>query len=244
MLPTPPDRPEDLIPFITAAGETPNVDAKGPMTWDGGEASASLAKDVMAFANCRDGGVIVIGKSENPKGTFILEGVAKEQAASFETTNVATWINNRCQPPVHVTCNQVELNGKLFLVLRVREFDDVPVICTKDYGDAKKMSLRAGTLYVRTANVESAPLQTIEQLRSLIGLATLKKGDQLLKMFQAMLQGQPLLPPCLLVYPTTKNLLPSMPCSVLKLANPLRQEVGSVFSILNVTWQIVGQMTS
>ena len=58
----PPYTPDELIRLIEAAGESANIDAKGPMEWDGAEASAGLTKDILAFANCRDGGVIVIDK--------------------------------------------------------------------------------------------------------------------------------------------------------------------------------------
>ena len=60
------------------------------MGWDGGEASAGLTKDILALANCRDGGVIVVGKSEPQPGKFVLAGLSEPQAASFETTKVAT----------------------------------------------------------------------------------------------------------------------------------------------------------
>src|SRR5262245_44325186 len=89
--------PPELSRFIEAAGESGNIDAKGPLSWDGGEASAGLTKDILAFANSRDGGVIVIGKDE-AAGKFVLTGLTTDQAESFETTKVATWVNNRCAP--------------------------------------------------------------------------------------------------------------------------------------------------
>ncbi len=46
---------DELIRFIDAAGESPNIDAKAQMEWDGGEASASLTKDIIALANSQDG---------------------------------------------------------------------------------------------------------------------------------------------------------------------------------------------
>ncbi len=52
---------EELIRFIEAAGENANIDAKGPMEWDGGEASAGLTNDILGLANSRDGRVIVVG---------------------------------------------------------------------------------------------------------------------------------------------------------------------------------------
>ena len=188
----------ELIRFIEAAGESANIDAKGPMEWEGGEASAGLTKDILALANCRDGGVIVVGKQESQPGKFVLVGLSEPQAASFETTKVATWVNNHCSPSVNFVCYRQEHQTRTFIVIAVSEFHDVPVICTKQYevssaGKSPKVLLRKGTVYVRTANAESAPLSAVEEMRQLIGLATTKRADQMLAMFQAMLKGRPLL---------------------------------------------------
>lgn len=195
-MPADPFSSEALTRFIEAAGESANIDAKGPMEWDGGEASAGLTKDILALANCRDGGVIVIGKEEPEHGKFVLSGLTEPQASSFDTTKVATWVNNHCSPPVSLVCHRQEYQGRLFVVVAVTEFHDVPVICTKQYelpGKPAKVLLRKGAVYVRTANAESAPLSTVEEMRGLIGLASTKRADQMLAMFQAMLKGRPLL---------------------------------------------------
>jgi len=187
---------DELIRLIEAAGESANIDAKAAMAWDGAETSASLTKDIISFANSRDGGVIVLGKDEVAAGKFSLSGLTPAQADSFETTRVASWVNAHCDPPVTLVCYRVQHNTKEFIVLAVAEFDDVPVICSKQFelqGKPQRVLLRKGTLYVRTVNAESAPLSTIEELRTLIGLATTKRADQLLSMFQAMMKGRPLL---------------------------------------------------
>src|SRR6266851_3724547 len=109
----------ELIRFIEAAGESANIDAKGPMEWDGGEASAGLTKDILALANSRDGGVIVIGKEETQPGKFVLAGLADPQAASFETTKVATWVNNHCSPSVNLVCYRQDHQTRPFILIAV-----------------------------------------------------------------------------------------------------------------------------
>ena len=188
----------ELVRYIEAAGECANIDAKGPVEWDGGEISAGLTKDILALANCRDGGVIVVGKSEPQTGKFRLDGLSAEQANSFDTTKVANWVNNHCAPHVHLICYRHEHDGKQFIVIAVSEFHDVPVICTKQFehpstGKSNKVILRKGTVYIRTAKAESAPLSSVEEVRELVGLATTKRADQMLAMFQSMTKGQPLL---------------------------------------------------
>ena len=187
---------ENLIHWVRSTGESEFVDAKGPMIWDGKEASASLAKDIVSFANSRDGGVIVIGKSEIEGGTYSYDGVTDEQAESFDTTRVMQWINARFAPPISAVCHCVECDGGRFIVIVVREFSDVPSICTRDYalpGDARKPLLRAGSIYVRSQNAASKPLSSVDELRALVGLATRKRADDLMSHIQAMLKGRSLM---------------------------------------------------
>ena len=187
----------ELDRFILETGESDKIDAKGPMTWDNGPESAGLAKDIAAFANSKDGGVIVIGKSEGGSGNFVLDGVSAEQAATFETTKVATWVNNRFSPPIGVVCHSHEYQGQKFVIIIINEFPDVPHLCVKSFQDPtnpRKHLLRERTIYVRTVNAESAPLGSVDELRALIGLATAKRGKELLTVFNSMLAGSPLLP--------------------------------------------------
>lgn len=186
---------EQLARWIRTSGESEFVDAKGPMTWDKADASASLAKDIASFANSRDGGVIVIGKSEAGDGSFSYDGLSPDQAASFDTTKVGQWVNSRFAPPVHLACHQAELDGKKFVVIIVQEFDDVPSLCVKSFQETcnpRNHLLREGTVYVRNQNAESKPIKTVDELRAVIGLATRKKGDEIIAHFHAMLKGRSL----------------------------------------------------
>ena len=109
--------------------------------------SAKFAKDIAAFANSRDGGVIVVGKEEPSPGQFVLKGLTPQQADSFDSTKVAAWINNRFSPPIRLVCHRQEHDGRAFIVITVAEFDDVPVMCIKSYQDpqnAKTILLRSG----------------------------------------------------------------------------------------------------
>lgn len=186
---------EELVRWVQTSGETDFVDAKGPITWDGGDASASLAKDIASFANSRDGGVIVIGKSEATDGSFSYDGLSPDQAGSFDTTKIGQWVNSRFAPPIRLACHQVEVDGKVFVVIVIQEFDDVPSLCIKSFqetGNPKNHLLRDGMIYVRNQNAESKPIKTVDELRAVIGLATRKKGDELIAHFQAMLKGRSL----------------------------------------------------
>src|SRR5262249_15946451 len=101
----------------------------------------------------------------------------------------------RFAPPVRMACHQAELNGKKFVVIIVQEFDDVPSLCVKSFQETtnpKNHLLREGTIYVRNQNAESKPIKTVDELRAVIGLATDKKGEEVIGQFHAMLKGQSL----------------------------------------------------
>ena len=183
----------DLVRYVIAAGETPGVEAKRPTTWDNSDESAKLTKDIFACANTADGGVIVVGRSEVASGKFELTGLSAGQAASFETTKVAKWVNAHCSPPVRLACARVSYESKEFIVIEVRPFDDIPVFCTKSYQSQSGKPLLSIGVYVRTANTESAPLQNAEEWRRLIGLATRRRANEFAAIVRALTQGQPLL---------------------------------------------------
>jgi len=183
---------DELSRIVLHVGENDYTDAKSSLSWEDRTEAARLAKDIAAFANSRDGGFLVIGKTETQSGSFEITGLSEKEASSFETTKVANWLNNRFSPPIRQTCYQVEHDGKTLVVIRVNEFSDIPVICTKRFDnpqDSKKPLLEKGRVYVRGANAESKSLQEESELRELIGLATKKQGDVLLERFNAMLKG-------------------------------------------------------
>ncbi len=186
--------------YVRETGESSNIDAKGPVKWDGHTHAAGLAKDIAAFANSKDGGVIVIGKEENDTNDFSLVGVSEDEAKSFDTTVVANWVNRYFSPPINLVCHSHMYDGRRFIIITVDEFADIPHLCIRSFenpdkaGKTDRFLLREGTIYVRTANAASAPIRCVEELRSLIGIATVKRGQELLAMFSSAMKGNPLLP--------------------------------------------------
>ncbi len=180
----------DLVNYIVAAGENGAVDAKAPMKWEDVQVKASLAHDIAAFANSEGGGAIVIGKSQLEDNTFELTGLNADESASFDTANVANWVNSRFEPPIDFTCYSVVHEKKTFVVIKAREFAEIPSICTKECTVEKKRLLECGALYVRTNSGSSTKLQTRDQLVALIARAVVKKQDQLREIFDRVLSGR------------------------------------------------------
>lgn len=184
---------DDLEYFVTRAGEDEDFDAKGCIMWDNGAESAKLAKDIVAFANSRGGGAIVIGLSEVETGKFVLGGLTPDQARSFDTTKVSNWINGRFSPAPKLVCYQYESMNGLAVVIHIGEFDDIPIMCNKDYhGHANSMLLRAGDIYVRNVGASSSPLRNADQLRALINMATRKRREEFAIVLEGVLSGRSL----------------------------------------------------
>ena len=88
----------------------------------------------------------------------------------------------------------MEHDGKTFIVIRINEFDDVPVICTKrcdDPANAKKPLLeRRVHLHPREKCRVEAAANTRMSFGRLIGTATKKRRDDIIQHLDAMLKGQ------------------------------------------------------
>ena len=102
----------------------------------------------MGMANIRDGGTIIIGvrkKNDN----YILEGIRKEHRATYDSDNIQAWVNTYADPYVRLGLHDVEFEGKQFLAIVIHEFDEIPVVCKRNYGS----SLHQGKIYNRSHRI-------------------------------------------------------------------------------------------
>lgn len=163
------------------ASEGGNLDFKSTMHFGPTKSEkAKILKSIMAFANTRDGGHILIGAREDG-GRFVLENINEDQANSFDPTEIGTFSKNYCSPLPSVSRTILEHDGKTLLMLKIAEFGTEPIVCLKSCHDSdNKLIIRAGGIYVRTTDARSVEIESGEQMRSLLNLAVLKRGDQLL----------------------------------------------------------------
>ena len=162
----------DLQFYILHGKEERYLEYKRAMIWKGNNTTkVKVAKAMMAMANLRNGGVIVIGMQEISRGVWEPEGMTPEQMSSFTQDDVAQWVNDYATPAVQFSINPLTLNGNQFVVIQVQEFDTAPVVCRKQKA-AGGENLNAGAIYYRShRKIESAPISSDEDSRELIGLA-------------------------------------------------------------------------
>ncbi len=138
-----------------------------------------VVRGLMGMANRRDGGRLVIGIREEA-GSFEMLGVTPEQAESWRYEHVADALAPLADPPVAFDIELHEHQGRQYLLIEVNEFEDVPVICRKDFPRSLKMGerpiLRNGAVYVRPRRKpETSEVATHVDMRELLDLATEKR---------------------------------------------------------------------
>lgn len=157
--------------MIEGGGETPNVDFKCSCPWD----VRSFAKDVLALSNVVDGGRLVIGVAERPKGMFIPEGVTTEHKKTYQIDVMKDQLAKYADPFVELAVNFVNdpEDGKDYVIVRVEPFKEVPIICKRSDPSA---GLVEGGIYYRNRNrkVESALVSNSYDMRDIVERSMLK----------------------------------------------------------------------
>jgi predicted HTH transcriptional regulator len=150
---------EELEALLSGAEETDTLEFKGAVAWD----KHLFVKDLLAMANVIDGGRVVVGV-EN--GTCARLGISEEQVRTFKIEDMRDQIAPYADPRVVFRSEvAVDVEGRQFVVIDVRPFEDVPVICKRDGPD-----IRAGVIYFRsrTRRPESAPIGNSLDMRDLV----------------------------------------------------------------------------
>lgn len=174
--------------LVDARSETRNLDYKGPMSFGPGRAEkAEILKDILAMSNTRDGGSILVGISEADNGTFTVEGISSQQAKSFDITKIGDFARDISSAQPNLTSSPIEIDGKLLLLISVREFEEVPLVCIKTMHSVDgKIVLRAGGIYIRTVSAKSVEIGSAEDMQLLIDTAIQKRGDGLIRQIQRL----------------------------------------------------------
>ncbi|WP_285039897.1 ATP-binding protein [Plantibacter sp. lyk4-40-MEA-4] len=162
---------DELTALIESGYEARAVEFKGPGSTSDSEFLAKVSRAAIALANQRDGGHVIIGFDEiDPQRC----GLSDERLAEWlDYDSVVDKINRYADPPLRIERALRKLaDGKPVVVLEIAEFDDIPVLCARDYGK----TLVRGTLYTRSMRKpESTNTHTQNELRGVLDLATQKQ---------------------------------------------------------------------
>lgn len=157
--------------------ESQSVDFKESAPWEA--LQFKIIRTAMAMANLRDGGVIVIGVGERGE-QWELTGISNEHVATYDVDDVADAINKYASPSVIATIVITAHNDHRYLVIRVPEFVETPIVCRRA-GDAKS-GLKPGVVYVRPpGKAQTTEVTTAEQMHDLLELAAEKRARRILE---------------------------------------------------------------
>lgn len=155
--------------FVARGNELRGVEFKGAGARTDKAFLAKVVRAALAMSNRRDGGAIIIGIADGPPPS--IQGLAAEQVRGWSYDGLSASFAEYAEPNIQFDIEQVLVGDKVVLAIDVHEFDQIPVICKKDYPNA----LRGGAVYVRSHRMpESVEVPGYLEMRDLLDLATEK----------------------------------------------------------------------
>lgn len=158
----------ELFQYIYHGSEERNLEYKKSMSWNNAPTKAKVVKSCIAMSNIPDGGVIVFGVDEMSHGNFQANGMDPEYAKSFNQDDIQDYVNGFADPYVELKVDRVVDKGKEFVVIQIREFAEMPIVCKKPGEEG----LQRGGVYTRPRRKhETALVSSQTEMRELLDLA-------------------------------------------------------------------------
>lgn len=162
----------ELEQWLDGGEETQTFDVKAAGPWD----VRLMVKHILAMANVRDGGTILVGVEDK---TFVRQGLSEADRASYELDTMRDQLSKYADPHVEVGVSfPRDRDGRVYAAIRVQSFREIPVICR--VAD-EKAGVRAGVVYYRNSNrrPESAPVSNSYDMRDIITMAAMRTRARL-----------------------------------------------------------------
>lgn len=162
---------EEFAAILALDYEPPGIEFKSPGLASDKHLFAKVARAVLGMANRRDGGRVIIGVDCSP-GVVSRIGLIESQIQTWNYDHVASKLAEYAEPSISFELEEKENAGNRYVILEVKEFEDVPILCNKDYPNV----LRKGACYVRSRRKpETTEIPTQEDMRDLLDLAMEKR---------------------------------------------------------------------
>lgn len=134
----------ELREAIAFGKEQRGKEFKGPGKRTDKAFQVKIIRAVLGMVNKPGGGVVVIGVDDDGS-TLHPTGLSSEELSTWSYDDFASNVSNYADPYVDFDLGVVLMDGKPFVAIEVKQFDELPVICKKGYTNV----LRDGALYVR-----------------------------------------------------------------------------------------------
>jgi hypothetical protein len=183
---------DDIRKLLAQKSEGPHLDYKEGFAWTkvNRDKKYELVRDLIGMANTKDGGRVIVGVRDSD---FEFVGAADDVFTSLDPNNIVQMIHENSAP--RLTCEVIKriIDGRQVIVFDVAEFDDTPIICTHTITSTEgrpRTILRTAAIYVRTLAATTEEVSSPDEMRSLLGRAIAKKGDELLHSIQLLITGK------------------------------------------------------
>ena len=153
-----------LKEFINHGSEERNLEYKGDVSWKDKSPQAKIIKTIMALSNIPDGGTIVIGVHKNGE-EYLPNGLSEKNFKTYTQDGVSEKTNEFADPYVEISVKQIIDNDSNFVIIQVKEFSDIPIICKKNGPEG----LQRGGIYIRPRRkIETVIIPSQVEMRELI----------------------------------------------------------------------------
>ncbi|MFZ1978160.1 MAG: ATP-binding protein, partial [Bacteroidota bacterium] len=158
--------------------ESQGVEFKQSSPWD--DLRFKIIKTSIAMGNLRDGGIIIIGASENGDH-WDLSGISEEHLATYDVDIVIDFINSFSSPAMEPELVLVRYqNRNIFLTIQIAEFENTPYVCRRNGPDGS--GLKEGILYLRKAGIAStSQVTSATDMHDLLELAAEKRARNIIQ---------------------------------------------------------------
>ncbi|SEB05871.1 Putative DNA-binding domain-containing protein [Thalassobacillus cyri] len=163
---------DKILELLDAEGETRNIEFKKTYDWNNPQHKVKIVKCILAMSNTKDGGYLLLGIDEEKYGEEKLTGMELEHFGILNYDHIIVEVNKFADPPISFHMYPVQEDGKYFVLLRIPEFDELPIVCKR----SGEQGLKEGAVFSRSKiKPESAQIRSQSEMRELIDIA-INKG--------------------------------------------------------------------
>jgi Putative DNA-binding domain len=169
--------------------ETRSVEFKRSLDFREKVTKVKVAKGCIGLANTRDGGYFILGMEKSATDKHDPRGMEADHLTGYGQDDVASAVMSYAEPAIALTVHSVVITAEpllkamTFIVIEVKEFTDVPIICKKTHSDEGVLE---GGLYIRSLDgYGTRQIKTEFEMRELIELATEKRLRHLMRTVSA-----------------------------------------------------------
>lgn len=155
------------------------------MDWRETDTRIKVVKAALGFSNIADGGRLILGVREEPRGVYHPEGMTQRDFDSFAPDDVNDVINEYADPSMSVSLARGTVDGSRFVVMRVPPFRELPTICKRDGG--ANSELRRGAIYTRpVGKPETSEVRDQTEMREIMDRATALGIEKMRRLYPSL----------------------------------------------------------